>query len=208
MAGRSGGENLTTLNCRLFAPMPKRLLLVAGAVPGPRVGTVIIRDALKGRSLMALLTVATTTAPVPGSVEVSDKVFASNSNKAVFAPVSPRNARRVPRGRRAQYLREGRGVDQPAQNRHRSAVRFGSARRTGRRRCHPRPQAAQLRAAHPKKIVLLALASRALRSARARTVARGRLVGLHPYPRPSAEGASSSEPRAACSSPTIDTGRV
>ena len=49
MAGRTGGEKVTTLNLQVVrTDADQGLLLVRGAVPGPRGGTVIIRDAVKG----------------------------------------------------------------------------------------------------------------------------------------------------------------
>lgn len=49
MAGHTGGTKVTTLNLRVVATDAERdLLLVRGAVPGPRGGTVVIRDAVKG----------------------------------------------------------------------------------------------------------------------------------------------------------------
>jgi large subunit ribosomal protein L3 len=49
MAGRLGGEKVTTLNLEVVQADPERnLLLVKGAVPGPRGGMVLIRDAVKG----------------------------------------------------------------------------------------------------------------------------------------------------------------
>jgi large subunit ribosomal protein L3 len=49
MAGRTGGEKVTTLNLQVVrADADQGILLVRGAVPGPRGGTVIIRDAVKG----------------------------------------------------------------------------------------------------------------------------------------------------------------
>lgn len=49
MAGRTGGERVTTLNLQVVsADAEQGLLLVRGAVPGPRGGTVIIRNAVKG----------------------------------------------------------------------------------------------------------------------------------------------------------------
>jgi large subunit ribosomal protein L3 len=49
MAGRMGGERVTTLNLEVVQADPERqLLLLKGAVPGPRGGLVIIRDAVKG----------------------------------------------------------------------------------------------------------------------------------------------------------------
>ena len=49
MAGRLGAERVTTLNLEVVAADPDReLLLVKGAVPGPRGGLVLIRDAVKG----------------------------------------------------------------------------------------------------------------------------------------------------------------
>jgi large subunit ribosomal protein L3 len=49
MAGRMGGGQVTTLNLEVVAADAERnLLLVKGAVPGPRGGVVIVRDAVKG----------------------------------------------------------------------------------------------------------------------------------------------------------------
>lgn len=49
MAGRMGGERVTTLNLQVVAADPERdLVLVRGSVPGPKGGLVIIRDAVKG----------------------------------------------------------------------------------------------------------------------------------------------------------------
>ncbi|MEZ5144725.1 MAG: 50S ribosomal protein L3 [Acidimicrobiales bacterium] len=49
MAGRMGGEKVTTLNLQVVeADTERSLLLVRGAVPGPRGGLVIVRDAVKG----------------------------------------------------------------------------------------------------------------------------------------------------------------
>jgi large subunit ribosomal protein L3 len=49
MAGRMGGERVTTLNLQVVEADPERqLVLIKGAVPGPRGGLVIIRDAVKG----------------------------------------------------------------------------------------------------------------------------------------------------------------
>jgi large subunit ribosomal protein L3 len=48
MAGRMGAEKVTTLNLRVVSADPeKNLLLVRGAVPGPKGGIVVIRDAVK-----------------------------------------------------------------------------------------------------------------------------------------------------------------
>ncbi|MDY7100761.1 MAG: 50S ribosomal protein L3 [Actinomycetota bacterium] len=50
MAGRSGGERVTTLNLDVVEVDPEReLLLVRGSVPGPRGGLVLIRNAVKAR---------------------------------------------------------------------------------------------------------------------------------------------------------------
>lgn len=49
MAGRVGAEKVTTLNLEIVQSDPERqILLVKGAVPGPRGGVVVIRDAVKG----------------------------------------------------------------------------------------------------------------------------------------------------------------
>jgi large subunit ribosomal protein L3 len=48
MAGRMGAEKVTTLNLSVVATdVEKNLLLVKGAVPGPKGGLVVIRDAVK-----------------------------------------------------------------------------------------------------------------------------------------------------------------
>ncbi len=49
MAGRMGGVRQTTLNLTVHAvDVEKGLLLVKGAVPGPRGGIVLVRSATKG----------------------------------------------------------------------------------------------------------------------------------------------------------------
>ena len=49
MAGRMGAQKVTTLNLEVVAADPEReLILVKGAIPGPRGGMVVIRDAVKG----------------------------------------------------------------------------------------------------------------------------------------------------------------
>ena len=48
MAGRMGGQQVTTLNLEIVQSDPEReLVLVKGAVPGPRGGMVLLRDAIK-----------------------------------------------------------------------------------------------------------------------------------------------------------------
>jgi large subunit ribosomal protein L3 len=49
MAGQYGSGKVTTLNLEVVKSDPERnLLLIKGAVPGPRGGMVLIRDAVKG----------------------------------------------------------------------------------------------------------------------------------------------------------------
>ena len=49
MAGRMGGEKVSTLNLSIVkADSERNLLLVKGAVPGPKGGLVLIRNAVKG----------------------------------------------------------------------------------------------------------------------------------------------------------------
>ena len=51
MAGRMGNEKVTTLNLRVVATdAEKNLLLVRGAVPGPKGGMVVVRDAVKANA--------------------------------------------------------------------------------------------------------------------------------------------------------------
>jgi large subunit ribosomal protein L3 len=48
MAGRMGHQRVTTLNLQVVeADAERDLLLVKGAVPGPRGGLVLIRNAVK-----------------------------------------------------------------------------------------------------------------------------------------------------------------
>ncbi len=49
MPGRMGGTKVTTLNLEVVKADPEaEVLLIKGAVPGPRGSTVVIRDAVKG----------------------------------------------------------------------------------------------------------------------------------------------------------------
>lgn len=49
MAGRMGATKVTTLNLEVVSTDAEQgMLLVKGAIPGPRGGTVVIRDAVKG----------------------------------------------------------------------------------------------------------------------------------------------------------------
>ena len=49
LPGRMGNEKVTTLNLEVVKSDPEaEVLLVKGSVPGPRGGTVIVRDAVKG----------------------------------------------------------------------------------------------------------------------------------------------------------------
>lgn len=51
MAGRMGADQVTTLNLEVVSADPERgVVLVKGAVPGPRGGVVIIRNAVKARA--------------------------------------------------------------------------------------------------------------------------------------------------------------
>lgn len=51
MAGHAGGERVTTMNLEVVQSDPaKNVVLVKGSVPGPKGGTVIIRNAVKARS--------------------------------------------------------------------------------------------------------------------------------------------------------------
>lgn len=49
MAGRMGGQQVTTVNLQVVASDPEReLILVKGAVPGPRGSVVVLRNTVKG----------------------------------------------------------------------------------------------------------------------------------------------------------------
>ncbi|MCB0995117.1 MAG: 50S ribosomal protein L3 [Acidimicrobiales bacterium] len=51
MAGRMGGDKVTTLNLRVVkADLERNLLLVRGSVPGPAGARVVVRTAVKGKS--------------------------------------------------------------------------------------------------------------------------------------------------------------
>jgi large subunit ribosomal protein L3 len=50
MAGRLGGERVTTLNIDIIGVDGDRdLLLLGGAVPGPKGSVVLVREAVKAR---------------------------------------------------------------------------------------------------------------------------------------------------------------
>jgi large subunit ribosomal protein L3 len=52
MAGRMGGQQVTTLNLQVIQADPEKgLVLVKGAVPGPRGALVILRNTVKGQSV-------------------------------------------------------------------------------------------------------------------------------------------------------------
>jgi len=54
MAGRLGGQQVTTLNLEVVQADPEReVVLVRGAVPGPRGGLVVLRDTVKGDAARA-----------------------------------------------------------------------------------------------------------------------------------------------------------
>ncbi|HZU81223.1 MAG TPA: 50S ribosomal protein L3 [Acidimicrobiales bacterium] len=51
MAGRLGGHQVTALNLEVVQADPEReLILVKGAIPGPRGGVVVLRDTVKGNA--------------------------------------------------------------------------------------------------------------------------------------------------------------
>jgi large subunit ribosomal protein L3 len=51
MAGRMGSDKVTTLNLEVVrADNEQQVVLVRGAVPGPRGGLVLIRNAVKDRA--------------------------------------------------------------------------------------------------------------------------------------------------------------
>ncbi len=48
MAGRMGGNQVTTMNLEIVGADPEReIVLVKGAVPGPRGGVVVLRNSVK-----------------------------------------------------------------------------------------------------------------------------------------------------------------
>jgi large subunit ribosomal protein L3 len=52
MAGRMGGDRVTTLNLEIVAvDVERSLLLLGGSVPGPNGSLVLVREAVKGRSV-------------------------------------------------------------------------------------------------------------------------------------------------------------
>jgi large subunit ribosomal protein L3 len=54
MAGRMGGDKITTQNLRIHAVDTDRgLILVRGAIPGPKGALVVIRSAVKSNSANA-----------------------------------------------------------------------------------------------------------------------------------------------------------
>jgi large subunit ribosomal protein L3 len=54
MAGHMGNERVTTLNLKVIQADPERnILLLRGAVPGPRGGLVMVRSAVRVRQRKA-----------------------------------------------------------------------------------------------------------------------------------------------------------
>ena len=92
MAGRMGGEKVTTLNLQVVqADAERGLLLVKGAVPGPKGGLVLVRNAVKaarGRcGLMATVDVRDAAGQEAGSVELDDAIFGIEPNVPVMHQV-------------------------------------------------------------------------------------------------------------------------
>ena len=91
MAGRMGGEKVTTLNLLVVrADAERGLLLVKGAVPGPKGGLVLVRDAVKARGrcgLMATVDVLDAKGDEAGSAELDDAIFGIEPNVPVMHQV-------------------------------------------------------------------------------------------------------------------------
>ena len=89
MAGQMGYGKVTTLNLEVVqADAERNLLLLKGAVPGPRGGMVLIRDADQGRQVMALpSTSATSDGAAAGSVTLDEAIFGIQPNVPVLHQV-------------------------------------------------------------------------------------------------------------------------
>ena len=160
MAGRMGGEQVTTLNLEVVeADAERDLLLVKGSVPGPKGGVVIVRNAVKAgrrRSESWQRSPCKTAAGADaGSVELDDDVFGIAAQRARDAPGRHGPARHPP-GRHAEHQDPRRGPRrrrEAVQQKGTGNARQGSTRAPHwtRRRRRPRPQAPQLRPAHPEE---------------------------------------------------------
>ena len=88
MAGRMGGERVTTLNLEVVkADAEADVVLVKGAVPGPDGGLVLIRDAAEGRRSGMMASTSRRSRQGAGSVELDDAVFGVQPNIPVMHQV-------------------------------------------------------------------------------------------------------------------------
>ena len=172
MAGRMGGEKVTTLNLAVVeSDVEQGVILVSGAVPGPKGGLVMVRDAVKCppppkverlmaqvrsrarrrrcRHLVEFLDDAIFGIE-PNGVAVMHQVYPLSSPPVGRAPRAPRPAAEVAR-RRCQALEaEGHRSGPPG---------LHPLPAVGRRRCGPRAKPRFLRPGTPMKMVRLGLGS-------------------------------------------------
>ena len=181
MAGRMGSDTVTTQNVTVHAiDVEKGLILLKGAVPGPKGGLVVIRSAAKRQEASALMAVEDRQRRPPrGDLRRADQHPADPPGRGGPAGrCSPghgvhQDPRRGPR-RWPQALQAEGHRPRP------SGLDPGAA---VRRRWHrPRPAAAQLRPAHPQEDEGRRPAWRPLRPGPRRPYPRGRGAGRGPKP--------------------------
>ena len=81
MAGRMGAERTTVQSLTVHAvDSDKNLLLIKGAVPGPRGGLVVVRSAARGGELMSTVNVVSPSSEKAGTVELPDAIFGAKVN--------------------------------------------------------------------------------------------------------------------------------
>ena len=175
MAGRVGNQQVTTLNLEVVQADPEReIILLKGAVPGPRGGLVLIRNAVRsrqrarnGKGGVAMAIQIGVLSPASGDkvgdVTVDEKVFGIKPNVPVMHQVVVAQLAGIRQGDQSTLTRaEVRGGGRkPWRQKGSGRARQGSTRaphwRGGGVALGPKPRSYRQRT--PKKMVQLALRS-------------------------------------------------
>ncbi len=182
MAGRMGTDTVTTQNVTVHAVDVERgLILLKGAVPGPKGGLVVIRSAAKrrggcppdGRRRLSSVDLPAEIFDVQTNIPLIHQVVVAQQAAARQGTHVDQDPRRGPRRWPQALQAEG----------HRPRPSGLDPRAAVRRRWHrPRPAAAQLRPAHPQEDEGRRPARRPLRPGPRRSRPRRRGAGRGPTP--------------------------